>query len=251
MCHCFENSKKRGTLKSEKKHVSDFFFFSYFFPVYFFSCCSSIYFFSLLPRVPCIATDAIQLSNAIWVLINVSSKAQFRPTSWASDSVYILCMLSGLIHLHLMRWGHSNFSLKKNVYLLLREKQHVQGREGQREMGTEDLKKARHWEHRAWCGARTHKPTREIMTWTEVRHLTDWATQAPLNFIFNFPISLLPPSLLIMHYYFLVSFFSITIQPIMQTRYLGVIINSLFLTSTSSNRMLPILTTKYFLFPSF
>ena len=45
-------------------------------------------------------------------------------------------------------------------------------------MGTDDPKWALCWQKRAWCGAWTHEPWDQDLSWS--RCLTNWVTQVPL-----------------------------------------------------------------------
>ena len=69
-----------------------------------------------------------------------------------------------------------------NVYLFLRERG---GGEGQKERETQNPKQAVGSELSAKSTTRGSNPRSEIMTWAKVRHLTDWTTQAPLEFKFK------------------------------------------------------------------
>ena len=89
-------------------------------------------------------------------------------------------------------WGTSANSLRcsdtfdlnthflKNVYCW--ETEHEQGRGRERERETQNPNQAPGCQHGAWYGDLELEPTnREIMTWAEVRRLTDWATHASLK----------------------------------------------------------------------
>ena len=56
--------------------------------------------------------------------------------------------------------------------------------EGQREGDTESETGSRLWAVSTEPDAGLKLTDREIMTWAEVGRLTDWATQAPQDFIF-------------------------------------------------------------------
>ena len=53
-------------------------------------------------------------------------------------------------------------------------------REREHKQGEEEREKQAPFEQGVQCGAQSQDP--EIMTWSEGRHLTDWATQVPLKF---------------------------------------------------------------------
>ena len=55
----------------------------------------------------------------------------------------------------------------------------VQGGDGQRERDTEPEGGSRFWAVSTEPDAGLELMNHEIMTWAEVRHLTDWATQVP------------------------------------------------------------------------
>ena len=70
-----------------------------------------------------------------------------------------------------------------NVYLFLRERAQVE--EGQRERETEDPNELHADSREPDVGLEL--TNHEIMTWTKVRHLTNWATQVPLGITFDTP----------------------------------------------------------------
>lgn len=43
----------------------------------------------------------------------------------------------------------------------------------------ENLKQALRCQHRAWCGSQTHEPRDHDLNRNQIRHLINWATQAP------------------------------------------------------------------------
>ena len=77
-----------------------------------------------------------------------------------------------------------SFFLKKkfffNVYFWDRERQSMNGGGSEREGDTESKTGSRLWAVSTEPDAGLEFTDREIMTWAEVRHLTDQATQAPL-----------------------------------------------------------------------
>ena len=64
-----------------------------------------------------------------------------------------------------------------------RETESEQGRGRDRE--TQNLKQAPAWAVSTEPDAGLEPTNCEIMTWVEVRRLTDWVTQAPLDFLIN------------------------------------------------------------------
>ena len=66
------------------------------------------------------------------------------------------------------------------IYFWDRERDSAWAGEGQRERETESKAGSRIWAVSAEPDAGLDLTNREIMTWAEVRRLTDWATQEPL-----------------------------------------------------------------------
>ena len=93
-----------------------------------------------------------------------------------------MCILCVYIMFHL------KFFL--NVYLFLRDR--VSGGGPEREGDTESKAGSVLWaascQPRAHHRARTHGPPGKIMTWAEVRRLTNWATQVSLFHISQEPV---------------------------------------------------------------
>ena len=74
-------------------------------------------------------------------------------------------------------------------YLFLRERECKQGRGMGWGATAEDLKPVPQWLQWAWCGAQTHEPNHNFMTWAEVRCSTHWATEAPPKVTFYIDFS--------------------------------------------------------------
>ena len=68
--------------------------------------------------------------------------------------------------------------------LFIFERQSTSGGGAEREWDTESEADSRIWAVTREPDVGLELTNREIMTWAEVRHLTDWATQAPHDFIF-------------------------------------------------------------------
>ena len=73
-----------------------------------------------------------------------------------------------------------NFKKILNLFLRQRETEHEQGRGRERERGTESEAGSRLWAVSTEPDVGLKLTDCEIRTWAEVRHSTDWATQAPL-----------------------------------------------------------------------
>ena len=72
------------------------------------------------------------------------------------------------------------------MFIFEREREWASEKERGREKGTQNPKRAPGSEPVSTKpDAGLELMNREIMTWAEVRHLTDWATQAPLMSLFK------------------------------------------------------------------
>ena len=67
------------------------------------------------------------------------------------------------------------------MFIFERGRESVSGGGEEREWDTESEAGSRLWAVSTEPDAGFELTDRAIMTWVEVRHLTDWATQAPLN----------------------------------------------------------------------
>ena len=67
----------------------------------------------------------------------------------------------------------------KNIYLFLKERDRVWVGQGQREMETESEAGSRLWAVSTEPDPGLELTDCEIMTWAEVEHSTNWATQVP------------------------------------------------------------------------
>ena len=99
--------------------------------------------------------------------------------------------------------GHKNvsdnfFKIFFNAYLFLRQRQSVNGGGSEKEGDTESETGSRLWAVSTKPDMGLKPTDHEIMTWAEVRGLSNWATQAPqgLYFLNIFEVDLFCPFLL-------------------------------------------------------